>query len=102
MFTSLSISIFWLVVFLLVILIESTEVVRAISRIRLYGWNEGIFHYLITQWSRNFTFGMFYAFTIVFHIHMAYCILNRLYTFHVGELSIFAGVDLVDVIIRHI
>ena len=100
MFTSLSISIFWLVVFLLVILIESTEVVRAISRIRLYGWNEGIFHYHITQWSRNFTFGMFYAFTIVFHNHMAYSIPNSLYTFQVGVLSIWAWVVLVALIIQ--
>src|SRR5690625_4277031 len=43
MFTSLSISIFWLVVFLLVILIVNTEVEMALRRIRFYRWSDSIY-----------------------------------------------------------
>ncbi len=44
--------------------VEALEVARAVARVRAYGWRDGIFVYAPTQWSRNFTYGMFYAFTL--------------------------------------
>lgn len=46
------------------IIVEFIEVVRAVQRIKKYGWAKGIFQYDVSQWSRNFTFGMLYAFTM--------------------------------------
>lgn len=46
------------------VVVESAEIARAIVRTRTYGWRDGLFAYLPSQWSRNFTFGMFYAFTL--------------------------------------
>src|SRR5690606_34734493 len=40
------------------------ECLRAVLRIRRYGLSRGIGVYHVSQWSRNFTFGMFYAFTL--------------------------------------
>lgn len=71
----------WLIVMLLIVIIETVEVIRAILRIKLYGWNKGVFTYHISQWSRNFTFGMFYAFTLFMHNHPAYTMSNQLYNF---------------------
>ncbi|WP_085507430.1 hypothetical protein [Thalassobacillus devorans] len=55
---------YWLVVLIVFCLVEGVEVLRAIKRIQQKGWKEGIFTYHISQWSRNFTFGMFFAFTM--------------------------------------
>lgn len=57
---------FWIVVFILFIVIEGLEIRRAIRRVNEFGWRDGLFTYHITQWSRNFTFGMFYFFTLTF------------------------------------
>ncbi|MFP5303400.1 hypothetical protein R2R70_19675, partial [Cobetia sp. SIMBA_158] len=45
------------------IVVETIEIVRAIIRIKEYGFKQGILTYHITQWARNFTFGMLYFFT---------------------------------------
>ena len=44
--------------------VEALEAVRAFVRVRAYGWRDGLLVYAPTQWSRNFTYGMFYAFTL--------------------------------------
>ena len=44
--------------------VEALELARAVVRVRAYGWRDGVFAYGPTQWSRNFTYGMFYAFTL--------------------------------------
>lgn len=54
----------WLYVFAVFVAVEAIEVARLLARVRLYGWRRGAFAYRVTQWSRNFTFGMFYAFTL--------------------------------------
>ena len=59
----------WLYVFTMFILVELVEVVRAYSRVKSLGWREGLFVYHVSQWARNFTFGMFYAFTWAFVKH---------------------------------
>lgn len=47
--------------------VEAVEVVRAFVRVEVYGWKEGVFAYFPSQWSRTFTFGMFYEFTLQLH-----------------------------------
>ncbi|MCR8849833.1 hypothetical protein NQ095_15545 [Rossellomorea sp. SC111] len=84
------IMIFWLFVFFLLIGVEWLEMVRAVKRIQKLGWKKGIFTYHISQWSRNFTFGMFYAFTITMHDNPYY--LNRFYPFHEGFLHVWAWI----------
>lgn len=54
---------FWTLVFILLVFIEIIEIIRATKRIQSLGFKKGIGNYHISQWSRNFTFGMFYAFT---------------------------------------
>lgn len=54
----------WLLAGLLFVMIEGVEVIRAYFRIRRFGWRKGIGVYHVSQWSRNFTFGMFYTFTM--------------------------------------
>ncbi|WP_047980191.1 TDT family transporter [Ornithinibacillus contaminans] len=62
----------WLFVFTLLLIVEAIEITRAIKRIKLLGWKKGVLTYHISQWSRNFTFGMFYAFTMAMHEHSNY------------------------------
>lgn len=54
----------WFAVFVLFLLVEGLELLRAIQRVRWYGWKQGLFTYANTQWARNFTFGMWLAFTM--------------------------------------
>lgn len=61
----------WATCLLLLIVIESLEVVRAAQRIRRYGLTEGVLTYGVSQWARNFTFGMFYAFSFELMRHSA-------------------------------
>lgn len=46
------------------VVVEGIEAARAVVRTRTYGIKEGVLSYLPSQWSRNFTFGMFYALTL--------------------------------------
>ncbi|WP_170006115.1 TDT family transporter [Bacillus fonticola] len=55
---------FWIWALTFFIIVEVIEIVRAHKRIRLYGLQEGIGRYHVSQWSRNFTIGMFLFFTI--------------------------------------
>lgn len=54
---------FWYFVIALFILIEAFEIVRAVARVKLFGLKKALFTYDVSQWSRNFTFGMLYYFT---------------------------------------
>ncbi|WP_085992609.1 hypothetical protein [Oceanobacillus senegalensis] len=71
-FTTLFAIILWIIIFILIVIVEVLEIIRAIKRIKVYGWKEGVFKYNVTQWSRNFTFGMFYAFTSVMQVNPYY------------------------------
>ncbi|MGM7719900.1 hypothetical protein [Metabacillus sp. Hm71] len=53
----------WYTAFTLFLIVESFELIRGFMRIKTYGVVKGIFTYHQSQWSRNFTFGMFYLFT---------------------------------------
>lgn len=53
----------WIFALLLLLLVESMEIVRGVRRVRKYGWGRGVGVYAPAQWSRLFTLGMFYFFT---------------------------------------
>ncbi|MFE4522344.1 hypothetical protein ACFRCQ_09340 [Cytobacillus firmus] len=67
---------FWLAVFLIFMIVESIEIIRLAGRIRMYGLKEGIFTYDVTQWSRIFTFAMFFTFTFFIESPLQAVILN--------------------------
>lgn len=60
----------WLWVVAMLILVEGLEAARAVVRVRCYGWRRGLFTYDVSQWARNFTFGMFYAFSLALVAHI--------------------------------
>ncbi|WP_188456550.1 hypothetical protein [Virgibacillus oceani] len=97
-FTPEFVTVFWIIVFALLIIVEAIEVIRAIKRIKLYGWNKGIFTYQITQWSRNFTFGMFYTFSLVMHKNPFYPIDDHLFQFQEQFMRFWAWVVLLALI----
>jgi hypothetical protein len=57
----------WRAAFIIFIAVESIELYRLFRRIKHYGFRDGILIYDVTQWSRVFTFAMFYTFTSLFH-----------------------------------
>jgi hypothetical protein len=59
----------WLWAASMFVVVESVELARARRRVRAYGWKRGLFSYHVSQWARNFTFGMLYAFTL--HLHLS-------------------------------
>jgi hypothetical protein len=67
---------FWLAVFLVFLIVEAFELIRLGLRIRLYGLKEAIFTYDVTQWSRIFTFAMFFTFTFFIESPLQAFILN--------------------------
>lgn len=54
---------YWLFVSVIVLLVEWFELSRSIMRIKNLGIEKGIFVYHPSQWSRNFTLGMYVNFT---------------------------------------
>lgn len=60
----------WRCAFIFFLTVESIEAIRLFRRINLYGLKNGIFTYDVTQWSRVFTFAMFYTFTSLIHTHL--------------------------------
>lgn len=54
----------WFLALSLLVIVEGLELVRLVDRVRQYGWRQGVFTYQVSQWARNFTFGMFYTFTL--------------------------------------
>ncbi len=47
--------------------VEAIEIARLVARVAGgLGWREAVLVYDVSQWARNFTFGMFYAFTFAF------------------------------------
>ncbi|RDI42436.1 TDT family transporter [Aquicella lusitana] len=50
-------------------IVELLEFSRLMIRIRLKGFMKGLWVYRTPQWSRNFTFGMFYAFTLFYFLY---------------------------------
>lgn len=59
----------WQVALVLLVLIESLEFIRLFEREHRRGFRRGLLVYDVTQWTRNFTFGMFYAFSLELYRH---------------------------------
>ncbi|MFC2949125.1 hypothetical protein [Virgibacillus sediminis] len=53
----------WLAALAVFLLVEGLELYRMARRVKAFGIKEGILVYHVTQWSRVFTFAMFYTFT---------------------------------------
>jgi hypothetical protein len=91
---------FWLLVFALLVFIEAVEILRAYRRIRGLGFIEGIWTYDVSQWSRNFTFGMFFAFTLALNLSSAYHISEFMNQVQLFILSLWAYVVFISIIIE--
>jgi hypothetical protein len=61
--TKQSVIMLWIFVAIVFLIIEMVELCRLIVRIKVDGWKQAIFVYDVSQWSRVFTFAMFYTFT---------------------------------------
>lgn len=61
----------WYIAFVLFVVVEAIEVIRAIQRVGRYGLGKGILLYDTAQWSRNFTYGMLYAFSLELSLRLA-------------------------------
>ncbi|WP_246277213.1 hypothetical protein [Neobacillus endophyticus] len=53
----------WIMAAIVFLIIESIELYRLFNRLKQYGMKKGILIYDVSQWSRIFTFGMFYTIT---------------------------------------
>lgn len=89
----------WLIVGLLIV-VEALEIVRACLRVKLYGFKKGIYNYHISQWSRNFTFGMFYTFTLYMHRNPFYPIPEKLQHFQEVFIGYWAWLVLLALVIQ--
>ncbi|HEX3884995.1 MAG TPA: hypothetical protein VHW66_20240 [Stellaceae bacterium] len=56
----------WGVAAAIFVTVEAIEIARVAARVRAAGWRAAVLVYDVSQWARNFTFGMFYAFTLAF------------------------------------
>lgn len=54
----------WLGAAALFVIVESMEFARMAQRLRHFGLRYGVLTYYAPQWARNFTVGMFYAFSV--------------------------------------
>lgn len=97
-FTPAFVIYFWIVVFILLLAVEAIELARAVMRVKKYGWNEGIFTHHITQWSRNFTFGMFYTFSLVMQQNPYYPVPDLLYNFQLSFMAFWAWIVLLTIL----
>lgn len=57
---------FWAAVVAVLVVIELIELARLSTRVRWLSLRRALLVYDTSQWARNFTFGMFYAFTLAF------------------------------------
>lgn len=54
----------WLYVLAVFVAVEAIDLAGLRARVAVYGWQRGALTYRVSQWSRIFTIGMFYAFTL--------------------------------------
>lgn len=65
-FAAADLLVFWVGAVAAFAVVEAFEVTRLAARVKELGWRRAVWVYDISQWARNFTFGMFYAFTLAF------------------------------------
>ncbi len=90
----------WLWVIFWFVIVESVEIARAVKRTRLYGFTDALLSYDPTQWSRNFTFGMLYAFTLNFDLTKSVAADSFLQSLHSAVLLYFAWIVLLFLLIE--
>ncbi len=90
----------WLWVLFWFVIVEIIEIARAVKRTRIYGFAGGLLIYDPTQWSRNFTFGMLYAFTLNFDISQSVAANSFLLTLHEAMIHSFAWVVLILLLVE--
>lgn len=93
-YSSSVVTLLWLMIASFILGVEFLEGIRAIQRIKIYGVKKGLLIYHITQWSRNFTFGMFYAFTSAMYNNSRYILPTWLEQILPSFLAIWAWVVL--------
>lgn len=91
---------FWLFVLALLVFIEGVEILRAYQRIKELGFDEGVLTYNVSQWSRNFTFGMFFSFTLTLNLSPSYELPELVKQFQLLILPIWAKVVLISLILE--
>lgn len=72
-----AVMVIWICAAAVFLIVEVLEVYRLVKRIKSYGLKKGIFIYDVSQWSRVFTFGMFYTFTYLNNPNYFYFALIR-------------------------
>jgi hypothetical protein len=61
----------WVSTALVFLVVEAIEIYRVIRRIKAFGLKEAFLIYDVSQWSRIFTFSMFYTFTFLVKLQLA-------------------------------
>jgi hypothetical protein len=74
----------WIISATVFLIVELVEIFRLIKRVKRFGFSKGIFIYDVTQWSRIFTFGMFYAFTFRSYLGMGLLSQIQSLVIHIG------------------
>ena len=80
----------WILVAVFFLIVESFEVHRLIKRMKDLGIQKGILIYDVSQWSRIFTFGMFYTFTCLIEPRSLFIIFVQKMIIMIGVWIIFA------------
>lgn len=62
--STMALIVLWWITFMILLVVELIELIRAGQRIIKKGWRYGIGIYNTVQWTRVFTLGMFYLFTM--------------------------------------
>lgn len=62
----------WICAAIVFLTVELIEIYRLVKRLKSYGLKKGILIYDVSQWSRVFTFGMFYTFTYLSNPNFLY------------------------------
>jgi hypothetical protein len=84
--TKQHVMIIWICAAIVFLMIEMVEFVRLFFRIKYDGWKQAIFIYDVSQWSRVFTFAMFYTFTYLSQPNPSS------FSFYVQKLIIISGI----------
>lgn len=86
---------FWWASLLVLIVVESIEIVRGIQRIRAYGWRTGVGRYHTAQWTRLFTLGMFYFLTM----HTSQAATGNLFTLGLHHVILSVGTWVIAILL---
>lgn len=92
LFSSLAVVACWVTAFALLIFVESIECVRAVKRVQAFGFKQGLLSYDVSQWARNFTFGMFFLLSRHAMTRLSGSVPVNLYSVLEQFISVWAGI----------